>query len=376
MSGGVLIMAGGTGGHVFPALAVADELRRRDIRVSWLGTRRGLEARVVPNANIDIDWIDVQGVRGKGGWSRLVAVAAMARALGQALRVVARRRPAVVLGMGGFVSGPGGIAAWLLRKPLVIHEQNSVAGLTNRILARFAKRVLCAFPGAFAGRDDVEIVGNPLRAGFLANQPEESNASVESAIANDDTVRRVLVIGGSQGAMTLNQRVPEALAQLASALPDQLSLSVRHQCGERHVDAARAAYVEAGVDAEVVAFVDDMPGAYRWADVVICRAGALTVSEIAASGVAAVFVPFPFAVDDHQTGNARFLVDAGAALVLSEREPDAAALVPRLRDALNELLTQPARLREMASNAGRVARPQATINVSDVCGTFATGGAA
>lgn len=353
MNGPVLIMAGGTGGHVFPALAVADELRRRAVDVSWLGTRQGLEARVVPAANFDIDWIDVRGVRGKGLWSRLTAVLGLVRAVSQALRVVARRRPAVVLGMGGFASGPGGLAAWILRRPLVVHEQNSVAGLTNRILARLANRVLCAFPGAFPGALRAEVVGNPLRTGFIE--------ATGNAAKIDATERppRVLVVGGSLGALALNKTVPAALAEL----PEAKRPNTWHQCGERHLDVTRSAYADAAVDARVEPFIDDMAAAYRWADLVICRAGALTVSEIAASGVAAVFVPYPFAVDDHQTGNARFLERAGAARVVQESDMSAASLAA----VLTSLLDDTAALSDMAARSRDVAMPGATDAVTDVC---------
>ncbi|MEM6640332.1 MAG: undecaprenyldiphospho-muramoylpentapeptide beta-N-acetylglucosaminyltransferase [Pseudomonadota bacterium] len=353
-------MAGGTGGHVFPALAVADELRNRAVRVSWLGTRRGIEARVVPEASIDIDWIDVRGVRGAGGLSRIGAPFRIARALWQAIMVMRRRRPSVVLGMGGFAAGPGGLAARLLGRPLVIHEQNSVAGLTNRLLARVATRVLCAFPNAFSAASlrngEAELVGNPLRAAFIERTEPEVQA------ANTTRPPRLLVIGGSQGAVALNQKVPEALAQLgADARPD-----IRHQCGERHVDAARAAYAERGVTADVVPFIDDMAAAYRWADLVICRAGALTIAELAASGVAGILIPFPFAVDDHQTGNARLLADAGAALLVHERDLTADSLA----DQLGRLLSSPERLQDMADRARRLARPDATRAVADILAAY------
>lgn len=357
MNGPVLIMAGGTGGHVFPALAVANELRRRAIDVTWLGTRRGLEARIVPEANIEIDWIDVSGVRGKGLAAKAMSGARLLRALIQALRVVARRRPSVVLGMGGFASGPGGIAAWLLRKPLVIHEQNSVAGMTNRILARFARRVLCAFPDSFAAGRAVTVVGNPVRADIVRSGTRSSEGFTPPG--------RLLVLGGSQGALALNRLLPAAIASLpAAARPE-----VWHQAGPRTIDEARSAYQSAGLDVRLDSFIDDMGEAYRWADLVVCRAGALTVSEIALAGVAAIFVPFPYAVDDHQTGNAAFLKEAGAAFVVAEDGLDQA----RLADLLADTLARPDVLRDMATRAGALARPDATSDVADICVELAQG---
>ncbi|MFK8017475.1 MAG: undecaprenyldiphospho-muramoylpentapeptide beta-N-acetylglucosaminyltransferase [Gammaproteobacteria bacterium] len=357
MSGSVLIMAGGTGGHVFPALAVANELRRRAIDVTWLGTRRGLEARVVPAADIVIDWIDVSGVRGKGVSAKLMSGLRLVRAVVQALRIVARRRPAVVLGMGGFASGPGGLAAWLLRRPLVIHEQNSVAGLTNRVLSRFSKRVLCAFPGSFKSGRDTTVVGNPVRAAIAqcADEP----------IRDINTPPRLLVLGGSQGAQALNRLVPGALATLAPAQRPE----VWHQTGVKTVDAARAAYQNASLDVRLDTFIDDMADAYRWADLVLCRAGALTVSELAMVGVASILVPFPYAVDDHQTGNAAFLKEAGAAFIVAERELNET----RLAELLGDTLARPEVLQDMARRARALAKPTAVQDVTDVLVGLANG---
>jgi UDP-N-acetylglucosamine--N-acetylmuramyl-(pentapeptide) pyrophosphoryl-undecaprenol N-acetylglucosamine transferase len=364
MSGPVLIMAGGTGGHVFPALAVADELRKRAIEVTWLGTRRGLEARVVPDASIEIDWIDVSGVRGKGPGARAMSALRLVRALIQAMRVIMRRRPTVVLGMGGFASGPGGIAAWLLRRPLVIHEQNSVAGLTNRYLARVARRVLCAFPGAFDGTSasgrEVEVVGNPVRTAI--GEVERPREPVEGR------ARRLLILGGSQGAQALNEMVPAALA----AMPAAQRPEIWHQCGEKNIEAAGAAYASADVDVRLVPFIDDMAEAYGWADLVVCRAGALTVSELALAGVAAILVPFPFAVDDHQTGNAMFLKNAGAAFVVAQSDLDPV----RLTRLLEQTLARPEVLVDMAQRARALARPHAAVEVADVCMSLAAGASA
>ncbi len=345
----VLIMAGGTGGHVFPALAVARELQRRGVPVVWMGTRAGLEARVVPEAGITIDWIDVGGLRGKGLWRRLRAPFMLVHAAWQALGIMRRRRPRSVLGMGGFVAGPGGLVARLSGRRLCIHEQNAVPGLTNRVLARLTRCVMAAFPGSLAR---ASVVGNPVREDIAAlPPPQQRMADREGSI-------RLLVIGGSLGALALNRCVPEALALLAPEIRPQ----VRHQCGERHVDVTRAAYADAGVSADVTPFIEDMAAAYAWADLVLCRAGALTVSELAAAGCAAILVPYPHAVDDHQTANARFLVDAGAAQLLPQARMDAPALA-----ALLDQHRDRRRLLDMAMAARALARTDAAERVADAC---------
>jgi UDP-N-acetylglucosamine--N-acetylmuramyl-(pentapeptide) pyrophosphoryl-undecaprenol N-acetylglucosamine transferase len=317
----VMIMAGGTGGHVYPALAVAHELRARGHEVSWMGAPDSFESRVVPAQGYPIEFVRVSGLRGKGLLTLLLAPLRLARALLDAWAALRRRSPAVVLGMGGFAAGPGGLVARLWGTPLVIHEQNAAAGLTNRWLARIADRVLEAFPGTLAG---AVTVGNPVRAAIQAvPAPEARLASRQGPL-------HVLVIGGSQGARALNERVPAALALLpAGERPE-----VWHQAG-RTLEIARIAYGEAGVDATVEAFIEDMAGAYAWADLVVCRAGASTVAELSAAGVGAILVPFPAAVDDHQTRNAEYLVRAGAAVLVPERELDArrlAGLIAELGD--------------------------------------------
>lgn len=345
MTARVLVMAGGTGGHVFPALAVAEALRARDVDVVWMGTRLGLEARIVPAAGIPVEWVTIGGLRGKRLSTRLAAPFRVGLAVVQALRIVLRLRPAVVLGMGGYAAGPGGIAAWLTRRPLVIHEQNAVAGTTNRILARLAVRVLAAFPGAFPGGVHAEVVGNPVRPGIAALPAPDTRLKDRSGPA------RLLVLGGSQGALALNEAVPEALARL----PEALRPTVRHQAGRSTLDVARAAYQRLGVAAEVSEFIDDMAEAYGWADLAICRAGALTVSELAAAGLPAVLVPFPAAVDDHQTLNGGYLVAAGGAVLVPEKqlEPE------RLARVLAGLVADRGRLLDMARRARGAARPQA-----------------
>ena len=349
----VLIMAGGTGGHVFPALAVADELRRAGQPVLWLGTHAGLEAKVVPAAGLPIAWITVRGLRGKGVLRLLTAPFMLAAALAQAAGVLLRARPRAVLGMGGFVTGPGGFMAWLLRRPLLIHEQNSVAGLTNRLLAPLATRVMEAFPGSLPARLRPLHTGNPVRAAIAQAAPPRERLAARAGRL------RLLVLGGSLGAQALNETVPQALAQL----PDATRPEVRHQSGLRHIDAARAAYRQARIDARVDAFVEDMAEAYAWADLVLCRAGALTVAELTAVGVAAILVPYPHAVDDHQTGNARYLVDADAALLIPQTE----LTPPRLAAVLDEFGRDRGRLLRMAEAARALARPDAARAVAQQC---------
>ncbi len=355
----VLIMAGGTGGHVFPALAVAEVLRANAFRVVWLGTRAGIEARLVPAAGIDIEWIPVGGLRGKGVATLLLAPFRILRAMFSAWRALRRIRPDAVLGMGGFASGPGGIVAWMMRKPLVVHEQNAVAGFTNRMLARFAARCLVAFPRTLDDIATEEAVGNPVRdAVTRIDAPVQRFAKREGPL-------RVLVLGGSLGARALNETVPNAIGIA------KLECEVQHQCGRGDADAVRKRYEDAAVTAKVEPFIDDMASAYAWADVAICRAGAMTVFELAAAGLGAVLVPFPYAVDDHQTANARYLADADAAIVLQERDmtPEKLAAVLRKISARDHLLG-------MALKARSKARPDATRAVADACMQLAAGGAA
>jgi len=359
IGGPVLLAAGGTGGHVFPALAVARALRERGVAVVWLGTAGGMEARVVPANGFAIEWVRVAGIRGKGAGAWLLAPFRLARAVVDAIGVMRRRRPGVVLGAGGFVSGPGGIAAWLLRIPLLIHEQNAVAGLTNRWLARLAREVLEAFPGSFGPGVRARCIGNPVRADIAAIPPPALRFADRAGRA------RVLVIGGSQGARRLNELLPEAVARLAPAARPE----ILHQTGARHLEATRAAYARAGVAAEVRAFIDDMAAAYAWADFAICRAGALTIAELQAAGLGAILVPFPAAVDDHQTRNAEFLVRAGAAVLAPEAGLDA----ERLAGAIAALADDRARRRQMAEAARAGGVTDAAATLADLC--IAAGGA-
>lgn len=347
----VLILAGGSGGHIFPGIAVANALRRHGVPVVWLGSRHGLENRLVPAAGIALETISVSGLRGKGALAVLAAPYRLLRALAQALAVLRRLRPRAAISFGGFAAGPGGLAAWLSGVPLTVHEQNRIPGLTNRVLARFARRRLAGFPDAFAG-DRAIWVGNPVRAA-IADLP-----APEQRLAGDHGALRLLVIGGSQGARALNAALPAALAQL-----DDCAIAVRHQCGAGAVEATRAAYAGLQVAAEVEEFIDDMAAAYAATDLVVCRAGALTLAELCAAGVAAILVPFPAAVDDHQTANAGFLVDAGAALLL----PQSTLSPSTLATAIRTLAGQPERRLAMASAARALARPDAAQRVAELC---------
>lgn len=348
-----MVMAGGTGGHVFPALAVADWLHRQGCDIFWLGTPKGMEIRLVSERGYRMETIDVQGVRGTGWKRRLAAPFVIARALWQALCVLRRNRPGLVLGMGGFVTGPGGVMARCLRIPLIIQEQNAIPGFTNRILSRISSRVFEAFPGSFADSIGARESGNPVRA-EIAALPEPAERMTRHAERP-----RLLVLGGSLGAQVLNQMMPLALSLLD---PAQCP-AVRHQSGEKTYQDALDAYQKSGIEVEIRPFFNDMAEAYGWADLVICRAGALTVSELAAAGLGAILVPFPHAVDDHQTRNAEFLVKASAAVLLPQRELNAVSLA----NLLQELMQDPQRLLEMAKAAREQARPEAAEIVGRAC---------
>jgi len=349
--GPVMVMAGGTGGHVFPALAVAERLRESGREVFWLGTPRGLEARLVPQQGIPLERLSVEGLRGTGPKRWLLAPLQLTLALMQAFRVIRRRRPGVALGMGGFAAGPGGLMAWLLGVPLVVHEQNRLPGLTNRWLARLAVRVFEAFPGSFPAHRRAQACGNPVRREIVAL------AAPEVRWAGRSGPLRLLVLGGSQGARVLNETLPTALA----LLPVETRPQVRHQAGALTLEAAQAAYRACGVAAEVTPFIQDMAAAYAWADLVVARAGALTLSELAAAGLGALLVPFPYAVDDHQTHNAAWLVEAGAARLLPQAqltaERLAAELQPFVEDRRRALtLAEAARAQAETAAAETVAR--------------------
>lgn len=349
MSASILIMAAGTGGHVFPALACAQEFKSRGYQVHWLGAGRGIECRVVPAAGIELHNISATGLRGKGVVKLLGAPWQLLRALWQAYFLLRRIKPVCVLGFGGYVTGPGGLAARLCRIPLVIHEQNAVAGTANRKLAGWAARICQAFPGVFSG-DKVTTTGNPLRAELMQAVTPKTQINQPP---------RVLVLGGSLGAQALNQLLPPALA----LLPEQQRPQVRHQAGDGHAEATARLYQQAGVTAQVTAFIDDVAQAYVWADLVICRAGALTVSELALMGRAAFLVPLPQAIDDHQRKNAEFLVSNGAALLLEQH-----STMPKdLARELGKVFEQEQTALSMSARAAQLAKPEATRQVVDIC---------
>jgi UDP-N-acetylglucosamine--N-acetylmuramyl-(pentapeptide) pyrophosphoryl-undecaprenol N-acetylglucosamine transferase len=343
-----LIMAGGTGGHIFPGLAVGEGLRAAGWDVAWMGAPGGMESRLVPPQGYRMCWVDFGGVRGKGAarWLRLPAQ--MLRALAQAARALRSEHPGVVLGMGGYITVPGGLLARVFGARLVLHEQNAVAGLSNRLLARLAARALCAFPGALPG---AEWVGNPVRRAI------RDLAEPALRYAQRSGRLQLLVVGGSLGARALNEMLPRALA----LIEPQQRPRVVHQSGRAHLQALREAYAAAGVDADCREFIDDMAGAYAQADLVVCRAGASTVTEVACAGVAALFVPFPFAVDDHQTANARYLADGGAAMLVQQADLDAQGLAARLRGLRRD------ELQAMACKARALARSDAVERIVAVC---------
>ncbi|MBI2993996.1 MAG: undecaprenyldiphospho-muramoylpentapeptide beta-N-acetylglucosaminyltransferase [Gammaproteobacteria bacterium] len=351
----VLIMAGGTGGHVYPALAVAEYLRDRGVPLFWLGTRQGLEARVVPGNNFQLLTINIGGLRrkGLGGW--LLAPLRLSLAILQSLRIMIFCRPGAVLGMGGFVSGPGGVAAWLLRVPLFIHEQNARAGLTNRLLAPLARVVMEGLPGSFGRRRKVRTTGNPVR-GQITLLP----APAQRLAGRDPGAVRLLVLGGSQGARALNETIPAALRRLGYAG----DIEVWHQTGPDHYRTTQVLYAELALRSlKLEPFIDDMAAAYAWADFVLCRAGALTLAELCVVGLASILVPYPFAADDHQTANARHLSDAGCAILLPESRLTEATLA----DLLSELCGDRQRLLEMAEKCRGLGRPDAARAVGDTC---------
>lgn len=347
-----MIMAGGTGGHVFPALALAENLKQQGWRVVWLGAKTGMEAVLVPKHGYEMAWVRFAGLRGKGVLRALVLPFSLLIAFWQSARAILRERPDVVIGMGGYISFPGGMMASFLGRPLLIHEQNSIAGLANKVLSRLADRVLQAFPGALRG---AQVSGNPVRREIAALAAPRARYAVRVGRL------RLLVLGGSLGAQVLNETVPRALA----LLPEEARPEVAHQAGEKHVDALRARYAAAGVKAETLAFIDDMAARYGAADLVICRAGALTVAELACAGVASILVPFPYAVDDHQTSNANFLAAAGAAILLRQSELTAERLAELLRGLTRE------RLLEIAEKARALGKPDATEIVTRACMEFA-----
>ncbi|OUR74268.1 undecaprenyldiphospho-muramoylpentapeptide beta-N-acetylglucosaminyltransferase [Methylophaga sp. 41_12_T18] len=355
----VLIMAGGTGGHVFPALAVAEELRKQNVEVFWMGTERGIEAKLVPAADIPISYISVQGLRGNGALGWLLAPFKVAKAVFEAMSAIRNIKPDVVMGLGGFASGPGGVAAKLMAKPLVIHEQNAIPGLTNKCLARLAKVVMEGFPNSFANNIESQWVGNPVRSEIeQIAAPAQRYSSRTGAI-------RLLVLGGSLGARALNTLIPQALALIDEAQRPE----VKHQCGQRHYDDCIESYQQAGVASNVSAFIDDMAAEYEWADMVICRAGALTVAELSAVGLPAILVPYPYAVDDHQTHNAAALVKVGGAKLIQEN----ALTAQSLANEIQTMTQDRQQLLTMASAARTQAKNGTAQVISSVCQELAHG---
>lgn len=343
----IVIMAGGTGGHVFPALAVALLMRERDWDVSWMGTQSGLEGRVAPEHKFEIDWLKVAGLRGKGVWAKIKAPWMLLKSCSQAWKILRDRKPDVVLGMGGFAAGPGGLMAKMLGIPLIIHEQNRVPGTTNRLLAKFANKVLEAFPDSFPKSVKAICTGNPLRKEISAMGGHRSERQVPI---------KLLVVGGSLGAKILNETVPEAASRLKG-------ISVKHQTGKVMADEVKASYEKLGVEAEVLSFIEDMAAAYQWADLIICRSGAMTVSEIAAAGLPGIMIPYPYAIDDHQTANARFLTDSNAGVLIHQNELNA----EKLAKEITNILENPNGLDDMSQAASSCARLDAATVVADIC---------
>jgi len=356
VAGNVLIMAGGTGGHVFPALACAKEFQARGFSVHWLGTPRGIENELVPAAGLPLHLINVSGVRGKGKLSLLKAPFAVIKAIVQARRIIRQLQPVCVVGFGGYLTGPGGLAARSCGVPVIVHEQNAVAGTANRLLAPFASRVCEAFPNTFARSEKRRTTGNPVRSELFLETPRQTLVGRKP---------RLLVLGGSLGAEPLNKLLPAALACVA----EEWRPEVFHQAGKKHDVITAQRYREAGIEAQVAPFIKDMAQAYGWADLVVCRAGALTVSELAAAGLPSFLVPLPHAIDDHQTYNADYLAREGAAFLMPQATTGAAELAERL----NEVLMQPEKLSTMAATARRLAKPDATRSVVDICLEVANG---
>lgn len=352
MTRSILIMAGGTGGHIFPALAVAECLQAQGWQITWLGARDSMEAELVSKHGYQMAWLRFSGLRGKGLLRKLLLPINLLLALVQSTVTLLRYRPDVVLGMGGYIAFPGGVMAAVLRRPLLIHEQNSIPGLSNKFLARLAKRVISGFPGVLPR---AEWCGNPVRSSITA-LPEP-----RQRYAGHTGVLKLLVVGGSLGARALNTCLPQALA----LMPVADRPKVLHQAGKLHFETVTAAYNQAQVSAEIKPFLEDMALHYAWADIVICRAGALTIAELAAAGVASILIPFPFAVDDHQTGNARFLSDHGAAILLPQEQLNARYLADLLHDMTR------ARAEQMALAARKLARPEAAQCVAQACAELA-----
>ena len=350
----ILIMAGGTGGHVYPALAVAENLKLKGFKLFWLGTSHGLEKKIVPTYGYPLLKISIVSIRGKGFLRLLLAPFFLIISLFQALIIMIKIRPVVVLGMGGFASGPGGIAAWIMRIPLLIHEQNAIAGLTNKLLAPFASSIMTSFPRVFKKSNKIIVTGNPTREDIKnIPKPEQRYVSRESKLL------KVLVLGGSQGAEKLNKIIPATLHDFDR----KYIIKIKHQCGARNFSSTHEIYEKYNIDAEVVPFIEDMVGAYMWADIVICRAGASTIFELAACGIASILIPFPFAVDEHQVKNAEYLVNNDAAILVEESELS----TKKLKQILLDFFNTPELIIEMAIKARKLSKPNASNNVAKLC---------
>ncbi len=347
----MMIMAGGTGGHVIPALAVAKELISSGVEVSWVGTRQGLEAKLVTEANITFDCIDIKGIRNSGIARKITMPLMMLKAMAQTLFLIMKRRPKAVLGMGGFVAGPGGLVAAALRLPIILHEQNSVAGMTNRWLSKYSRIVLTGFPTA-DGFENYQWIGNPVRE-EIYNIPTPG-----VRLANRKGPLRILVIGGSQGARVFNEQLPILFAE--NDVPD---LDVWHQSGRNGRTGIGEAYLQAGIGCQVNEFIDDMPQAYEWCDVIICRSGAMTVSEVCCAGVVALFVPYPSAVNDHQAENARYLVEQDAGFMVREEE----FIKGQWLEILRSFYANRKSLIPMAKAARKLGKPDAARQVANIC---------
>ena len=354
----LLVMAGGTGGHIFPGIAVADELKAIGWKIHWLGTADRMEANIVPEHGYDISFINISGLRGKNLLATFVIPFKLIRSLIQARRVIKAVKPDVVLGMGGYASAPGGLAAWLSKIPLIVHEQNAAAGLSNRLLARIASKVCCAFPNAFSSDIDAEVVGNPLRASIGQQVTVSDNLE-----KSEESYKNILVVGGSLGAQVLNNVMPNSFKLLSGS--DE-NYCIWHQTGKNNKAKVVKSYEQEDIDSgkvKITEFITDIATAYQWADVVICRAGALTVSELAMAGTPAIFVPLPHAVDDHQTKNALYLVDSDAAKLL----PQAKLTNESVTKLITELFERPETLADMAKASLNAANSDASQKVAKLC---------
>ena len=357
----LLVMAGGTGGHIFPGIAVAEYLAKQHWHIHWLGTAERMEAEIIPKQGYDISFINIAGVRKNGLKSLLLMPFKVVNAVWQSIKVLKQVKPDVVLGMGGYASAPGGIAAWLLGIPLVLHEQNAVAGMTNKILAKFATKTLSAFPNAFKAKVKTQVIGNPVRTDIIAIADEAKGQREHRELAT----KNILIVGGSLGAKVLNDIVPLAIAKLQDE-----TVNVWHQTGANNQQGVLASYQpleHLNKQIKVTEFIDDMASAYQWADLVICRAGALTVSELAMAGKAAIFVPLPHAVDDHQTKNAGYLVACGAAKLIKQHNFNEETVAQQLAQLFNDNTA----IAKMSQAAKAAAKPNATEDVAMICAELA-----